>query len=47
MHQINAKTELENCNAVKAILMIFVVLYHSMAIYAGGYLGTLLTGRAI
>lgn len=33
--------ELKNCNAIKTLLMCFVVLYHSMAIYAGGDLGTL------
>ncbi len=28
--------ELKNCNAIKTILMCFVVLYHSMLIYGGG-----------
>lgn len=35
MYYISKKDELDNCNAVKTILMILVVLYHSMVIYAG------------
>lgn len=37
--------ELKNCNAIKTLLMCFVVLYHSMAIYAGGGLGDLILGQ--
>lgn len=32
---IKKETELANCNYVKAILMLIIVLYHSMVMYAG------------
>ena len=32
---IDTKTELKNCDAVKTILMLIIVLYHSMVMYAG------------
>lgn len=35
MENEGTKLELENCNYIKAILMLFVVLQHSMAIYSG------------
>ena len=35
--------ELKNCTSVKCILMLIVILYHSMAVYAGGGVGSLFT----
>ena len=35
MKNEGAQLELDNCNYIKAILMLFVVLQHSMAIYSG------------
>lgn len=37
MEKIDKIKELRNCNAIKAILMCIVVLYHSMAVYMGNW----------
>lgn len=34
---LNAETELSNCNYIKALLMIIVVLCHCMSIYTGDW----------
>lgn len=38
---LNRIKELKNYTPIKIILMVIVVLYHSMIIYAGGGLGIL------
>ena len=38
---LNRIKELHNCTPIKTILMLIIVLYHSMIIYAGGVLGVL------
>ena len=38
---LNRIKELKNCTPIKTILMVIIVLYHSMIIYAGGVLGAL------
>ena len=34
---LNSRTELENCNFAKTILMILVVLYHSLVFWKGNW----------
>lgn len=41
MHCISKKSELDNCTPINAILMLIIVLYHSMIIFARGVLGGL------
>lgn len=36
MEKINKVKELKNCTSIKDILMLIIVLYHSMVIFAGG-----------
>ena len=36
---MNKALELKNCTSIKSILMLMIVLYHSMVMYAGGTWG--------
>lgn len=37
MKELDRQSELKNCNLIRAVLMLLVVLYHSIALFAGGW----------